>query len=86
MTYESQSVTTTFTGPTPSDAEVTCLSCHRAHASSAPHAGRWDFNIATWADEGITSGSYRIPNPYETTSGNAQRGLCEKCHGQDVPN
>jgi len=85
-TYQSASATTSYTGPTPSDAQVTCMSCHRAHASSGPHAGRWDFGIATWASEGIVSGSYPIPNPYETTAGPDQGRLCEKCHGQNVPN
>jgi len=77
--------TTTFRGPTPMTARVTCLSCHRAHASSGPRSGRWDFNIATWVEEGVLSGSYAIPNPYDATAGPAQGRLCEKCHGQNVP-
>jgi cytochrome c553 len=74
-----------FRGPATAASRVTCLSCHRAHASSGPHSGRWDFNIATWADEGKISGSYPIPNPYESTAGPAQGRLCEKCHGSRVP-
>jgi hypothetical protein len=62
-----------------------CLSCHRAHASSGPYSGRWDFNITTWAEEGAISGSYAIENPYEASSGTQQRRLCEKCHGLNVP-
>jgi hypothetical protein len=69
-----------FSGPVPANARVTCLTCHRAHASSAPRSGRWDFNIATWAEEGLASQSYPIRNPYEGTAGPAQRQLCEKCH------
>lgn len=83
--WNSASNTTTFSGQISEDARVMCLSCHRAHASSGPHSGRWDFNIATWADEG-SSGSYPIENPYASSSGNDQRRLCEKCHGLDVPN
>jgi hypothetical protein len=71
------------TGPASSSSRVMCLSCHRAHASSAPYAGRWDFNITTWADEGL-SGSYPIPNPYPLI-GPTQAQLCEKCHGSGEP-
>lgn len=82
---ETPDATTGFRGPVASSSQVTCMSCHRAHASSAPRSGRWDFNITTWAEEGVLSGTYEIPNPYETTAGDAQRRLCEKCHGADVP-
>ena len=54
-----------------------CLSCHRAHATSSPAAGRWDFKVALLADDGRASGSYPIPNPY---GGAAQGPLCSKCH------
>jgi hypothetical protein len=83
---EFPAATTGFRGPAPVDARVTCVSCHRAHASSGPGSGRWDFNITTWAEEGIVSGSYPIPNPYEATAGPLQETLCQKCHGTDVPN
>lgn len=78
--YEDASMTTATTGPTPMSARVTCVSCHRAHASSGPAAGRWDFRIELWSQEGA-SGSYIIPNPYQTTAGNRQKPLCAKCHG-----
>ena len=55
------------------------LSCHRAHATSAPDAGRWDFSVTGLAEDGIESGSYALPNPYD---GN-QRSLCNKCHARD---
>jgi len=77
--------TTGFRGPVPSNARIMCLTCHRAHASSGPRSGRWDFNIDTWADEGVASGSFKIPNPYGSTAGQAQGSLCEKCHGSDAP-
>ncbi len=60
--------------------EVMCLTCHRAHASSAPDAGRWDFGVTFLADDGLASGSYPIPNPY----GANQRSLCNKCHLKDL--
>lgn len=77
---EHPDMTTSFRGPILRSSRITCLTCHRAHASSAPAALRWDPNIATWADEGRRSGSYPIPNPFSMTSGDAQLGLCDKCH------
>lgn len=58
---------------------VMCLSCHRAHASSAPAAGRWDFNVERLADDGRASGSHPLSNPYRDAE---QGGLCAKCHGE----
>ena len=65
-------------GPT-ATSEVACVSCHRAHATSAPDAGRWDFSVTLLDEDGIESGSYAIPNPYDAN----QRSLCNKCHSQD---
>jgi predicted CXXCH cytochrome family protein len=65
-------------GPT-SDSRVACMTCHRAHATSAQNAGRWDFGIPGLAEDGHESGSYPIPNPYDAN----QRSLCNKCHSQD---
>ena len=65
-------------GPT-GTSRVACMSCHRSHATSAPNAGRWDFNILGMATDGVISGSYRIPNPYD----GGQRSLCNKCHSKD---
>jgi len=56
---------------------VMCLTCHRAHASSAPGAGRWDFNIDLLQDDGFASGSWPIPDPYGSPN---QGSLCSKCH------
>jgi cytochrome c553 len=64
-----------------SSSKVMCLTCHRAHASSAPDAGRWDFNITFLADDGVLSGSYPIPDPYNSPN---QRSLCNKCHVKDL--
>lgn len=82
---EVDGATTSFRGPVATGARISCVSCHRAHASSGPRAGRWDFNITTWAEEGVLSGTWPIPNPYELTTGPSQRRLCEKCHGNEVP-
>lgn len=77
--FEDATTTTTSTlGPTASS-KVACVSCHRAHASSAPDAGRWDFNLRGLAQDGVESGSYAIPQPY----GGTQRSLCNKCHSKD---
>lgn len=68
--------TASTAGPGPRS-RVMCLSCHRAHGSSAPSAGRWDFDVSLLVDDGTESGSHRIPNPY----GDAGQGpLCQKCH------
>jgi predicted CXXCH cytochrome family protein len=64
-------------GPSASS-RLICLSCHRAHATSAPAAGRWDFNVTRLDDDGLASGSYPLPNPYGDPD---QGSLCAKCHG-----
>lgn len=61
--------------------KIMCLSCHRAHATSAPLAGRWDFNVTKLAEDGVESGSYALPNPY---ADDRQRSLCNKCHREDA--
>jgi len=66
-------------GPT-NASQVACVTCHRAHATSAPDAGRWDFSVTGLAEDGHESGSYTIPNPYGDP---VQRSLCNKCHTQD---
>ena len=78
--FEDLSATTTSTAGPGGGARIMCLTCHRAHASSAPSAGRWDFNVAVLGQDGIASGSYPIPNPY---SDPAQAQLCRKCHPWD---
>jgi len=60
--------------------QVMCLTCHRAHASSAADAGRWDFNVTFLHEDGEESGSYQIPDPYGSLN---QRSLCNKCHVKD---
>ena len=63
-------------GPGPGS-RVMCLTCHRAHASSAPASGRWDFNVSLLMEDGDESGSWPIPDPYMSPN---QGTLCRKCH------
>lgn len=67
-------------GPGPGS-RVMCLTCHRAHASSAPHALRWDMNAGSLDQDGVVSGSFPIPNPYLDPG---QGSLCSKCHFGDL--
>ncbi len=78
---ESASATTDQLDGAGAASRLSCMSCHRAHATSAPNALRWDPNVTYLADDGVQSGSYVIPNPYPSAS---QRSLCEKCHWTEV--
>lgn len=75
--FEDATATVSGTAGPSSGSRVMCLTCHRAHASSAPKAGRWDFNVTLLSQDGVKSGSYPLPNPYADPN---QRQLCEKCH------
>ncbi|MBU1320315.1 MAG: hypothetical protein KKG33_11960 [candidate division Zixibacteria bacterium] len=79
--FEDAAMTTTSTAGPSASSEVMCLTCHRAHATSAPNAGRWDFNVTLLEEDGLESGSYAIPDPYSSPN---QRSLCNKCHAKDV--
>jgi predicted CXXCH cytochrome family protein len=72
--------TSSTAGPT-ATSRVACVSCHRAHGSSAPNGGRWDFNVRLLAEDGVHTGTYAIPNPYPTDA--IQKSMCNKCHSQD---
>jgi len=77
--FEDAANTTSSTaGPTASS-QVSCITCHRAHATSAPDSGRWDFSVTFLHEDGVESNSYPIPNPYNFP----QKSLCNKCHNQD---
>jgi len=82
-------------GPT-GGAEVACISCHRAHATAFPDAGRWDFNTEMlWeshpatGDTGVTGND--VLNSYygktfpDLGPEDSQRSLCNKCHAKDGP-
>jgi hypothetical protein len=84
VAFEDPAMTVSSTaGPTASS-QVSCVSCHRAHATSAPNMGRWDFNVSLLSADGVNSGSYAMPNPYAATSATTQRSLCNKCHNKDA--
>ena len=76
------STTTSSTQGPSTTSSVMCLTCHRAHASSAPYAGRWDFNVSLLNQDGVVSGSYPIPDPYDSPT---QGSLCAKCHAGGAP-
>lgn len=69
------------TGPGSGSSRINCMSCHRAHATSAPAALRWDPNVLHLGDDGVASFSYPIPNPYGDPE---QLSLCVKCHYPEV--
>jgi hypothetical protein len=81
-------------GPDPSgNANVMCLTCHRAHASAFNNIGRWDFSATflndshpQYGDGGVTGDD--VFNSYYGRDiigdfGEYQRQLCNKCHVQD---
>lgn len=75
------------------NANVMCLTCHRAHASAFPNMGRWDFETSFIADshpsvgDGGASGTDVLNSYYGrdmiSEFGEKQRQLCNKCHGKD---
>jgi hypothetical protein len=77
--FEDAANTTSGTAGPSASSQVSCVTCHRAHATSAPDAGRWDHSVTFLHEDGLESGSYAIPNPY----GYSQRSLCNKCHKKD---
>jgi len=80
VAFEDPAMTVTSTAGPTATSQVSCITCHRAHGTSEPSMGRWDFNITTWAAEGVESGSYAVPNPWTDP---AQRSACNKCHNRD---
>lgn len=78
--FQDPANTTSSTAGPSASSQVMCLTCHRAHATSAMDAGRWDFNVTFLHEDGEESGSYQIPDPYGSVN---QRSLCNKCHNQD---
>jgi hypothetical protein len=80
-------------GPDLGNANVMCLTCHRAHASAFQSIGRWDFEATLITDshpkfdDGGVSGNDVVNSYYgrnmASEFGNAQRQLCNKCHLKD---
>ena len=79
--FEDSANTPSSTDGPGAQSKLMCLSCHRAHATSAPAAGRWDFNVALLAADGVESRSYAIPSPYGDPG---QGPLCRKCHDRSA--
>jgi len=82
--FEDAGNTTHSTTGTTSTSKVMCLTCHRAHASPYPDAGRWDFG-QTWLKESQPSREPYLAqydgNPLNLLN---QRSLCNKCHPHDL--
>lgn len=88
--------TASTAGPT-STSKVMCMTCHRAHASAFPDAGRWDFSASFLVEDSHPQAgdgnamSWDVANKYydrDYVAGEdefAQRSLCNKCHKQDSP-
>ena len=81
VAIEDPNISVTSTFGVHSSSRVNCLSCHRAHATSAPASLRWDPNVLRLSEDGLVSGSYAIPDPYAHAE---QRALCVKCHYEDA--
>jgi hypothetical protein len=75
-------------GPYANDRAM-CVSCHRAHATAFPDAGRWDFaetfiidSHPQLTDTGASADD--VTNKYyQYTFVDNQRSLCNKCHVKD---
>jgi hypothetical protein len=77
-------------GPTGVD-QAMCVSCHRAHASAFPDAGRWDFHATFVAHDSHPMDGDGNATPediankyYQYTFVDNQRALCNKCHVKDM--
>jgi predicted CXXCH cytochrome family protein len=80
-------------GPGSSD-KVSCLSCHRAHASDFPNMLRWSMENEFMVVKGVYQTESRGRKPAEALAGyydrpatptfaDYQRVLCNKCHAKD---
>jgi hypothetical protein len=77
----------------PTGGNAACITCHRAHVSAFPNAGRWDFETELLADshpqdtDGGAQGGDQLASYYgrdiASVFGPGQRSLCNKCHQQD---
>ncbi len=83
LPFEDAAMTTTQTGGPSATSRIACITCHRAHGSSAVDLGRWDFRKLNLRTDGSPSGSYALPSPY---LGANERQLCIKCHEPDARN
>jgi predicted CXXCH cytochrome family protein len=77
------------------NANVMCLTCHRAHASAFENSGRWDFKVPLLSqshpalgDAGATASDVYFSyygRDITVEFGSGQRQFCEKCHGAGTP-
>jgi hypothetical protein len=88
-TTDAASLNTSSTSGPGGDANVMCLSCHRAHASAFSSIGRWDFQAIILTDShpsGAGDGSTysdKLNSYYGRMFEDFQRQLCNKCHLKD---
>ena len=75
--FEDPTMTSSSTSGATAASRLSCITCHRAHATSAPGGTRWDPNVEFLGTDGLASGSYPLPDPYNDPN---QRALCVKCH------
>lgn len=78
-----------------SNSRISCLTCHRAHASAFRSAGRWDFDAALLVDSHPSLGDSGVngsdvANSYYGRNialdfGSSQGQFCEKCHTSGTP-
>lgn len=78
-----------------SAANISCLTCHRAHASAFRSAGRWDFDALLLIDSHPALGdsgaaANDVDNSYygrdiAVEFGAGQGPFCEKCHAGGTP-
>ena len=80
VAFEDPDMTTTSTNGPVANSQVSCISCHRAHGTSSPNMGRWDFGVGVQSEDGRYAYETPLPAPY---SDDHQRALCNKCHNKD---
>ncbi|RJP26569.1 MAG: hypothetical protein C4520_00555 [Candidatus Abyssobacteria bacterium SURF_5] len=81
--FEDAANTTTSTTGTTSASRVMCLTCHRAHASPYPDAGRWDFAQTELTESHPAGEPYLAQYSGAPLDMTVQRSLCNKCHAKD---
>jgi hypothetical protein len=65
------------------NANVMCLTCHRAHASAFGSIGRWDFRATFIAQSHPNDRESYYGRDVAAQFGPYQRSFCNKCHPRD---
>ena len=68
--FQDAAMTTDYEGGPTATSEVACMTCHRAHATSAQDARRWDFTVTGLAEDGADR--VRMRSRIPTTSSSAR--------------